>query len=199
MDMTGFTGSNYFRAEDLEPGTLIKATIVSVALREFKDGEPKAVVYTDYQGKGVVLNKTRAQVLYAAFGPNSDNWIGKPIIIRLGETMFAGKKVGAVVIEAVVATRISAEQRPALGAVGRRGSSRHPQRQGRVGRRAADRPRCRTVLIPTTALLRSDGGWTGRLARPASPSDLRLSSKADIALSAAGPARNSFERGPHIQ
>jgi hypothetical protein len=121
MDMTRFTGSsNFFRAEDLRPDTLIKTSIVSVALREFKDGE-KAVVYTDFQGKGVVLNVTRAQVLYAAYGLESENWIGKPIIIRLGEEKFEGKKVGAVAIEAMAPTRLGVEQRPAL--FERRGST----------------------------------------------------------------------------
>jgi hypothetical protein len=110
MDMSRFTGSNYFRAEDLEPGVRIEAEIVSVALREFKDGE-KAVVFTDFQGKGVVLNVTRGRVLYAAFGPNDANWIGKTIIIFLGEEKYEGKKVGAVAVEAVGATRIAAQSR----------------------------------------------------------------------------------------
>jgi hypothetical protein len=124
MDMTRFTGSNFFRAEDLRPDTLIKTSIVSVALREFKDGE-KAVVYTDFQGKGVVLNVTRAQVLYAAYGLESENWIGKPIIVRLGEEKFEGKKVGAVAIEAMAPTRLGAERRPAprIESEGRRGST----------------------------------------------------------------------------
>jgi hypothetical protein len=110
MDMTGFTGSNYFRAEDLEPDVRIEAKIVSVVLREFEDG-PKPVVYTDYHGKGVVLNPTRAKVLYAAYHWNSDDWIGKTITIFLGETTYAGKKTGCVEIEAVGAERIAASPR----------------------------------------------------------------------------------------
>jgi hypothetical protein len=116
MDRSRFTGSNFFRAEDLEPGVLIETEIVAVTMRDFRDEEPKPVVYTDYQGKGLVLNITRARALYAAFGPNDANWIGKRIIIGLGETVFEGRKVGAVVVEPVVADRIAAPaQRAALG------------------------------------------------------------------------------------
>lgn len=110
MDMTGFTGSNYFRAEDLEPDVRIETKIVSVIARDFVDGT-KPVAFTDHQGKGVVLNPTRTKVLLRAFGPNSDNWIGKTIFVFLGETMYAGKKTGCVAIEAVVAERIAASSR----------------------------------------------------------------------------------------
>ena len=79
MDMTGFTGSNYFRAEDLEPDVRIEATIVSVVERDFVDG-PKRVAFTDYRAKGVVLNPTRTKVLVEAFRPNS-HCVGKTIFI----------------------------------------------------------------------------------------------------------------------
>jgi hypothetical protein len=69
---TDFLNSNYFRAEDLDPNVVIETTIVSVRPREFEDGS-KLVVYTDHQGKGVVLNQTRLKALITAFGPNFDN------------------------------------------------------------------------------------------------------------------------------
>ena len=73
MDMSGFTGSNYITADYLKslgPNVRIEAKIVSVAVREFEIGARRSI-YTDYQGKGVVLNPTRAKVLYAAFGPET--------------------------------------------------------------------------------------------------------------------------------
>ena len=61
--------------------------------------------------------------MIVAFGPNSDNWIGKALIISRGITTYSGKDVACVVIEPVVATRIAAApQRPALGEQ-RRGST----------------------------------------------------------------------------
>lgn len=113
MDMSGYTGSNFYRAEDLEPGVLIETTIVSIGLREFEDGA-KPVVYTDYQGKGLVLNPTRAKALCRGFGTFSENWVGKPIVISLGETVYAGKTVGAVVVDALVAPGIGSEPRPGI-------------------------------------------------------------------------------------
>jgi hypothetical protein len=117
MDMSRFTGSNYITADYLKslgPNVRIEAKIVSVAIRDFDGDGEKPVVYTDYQGKGVVLNPTRAKVLYAAFGPNDDNWVGKTIVIFLGETTYGGKKTGCVEIEAVGAQRIGSEQRRAI-------------------------------------------------------------------------------------
>jgi hypothetical protein len=111
MDMTCHTGSNFFRAEDIEPGVRIETKIVSVVLREFEDG-PKPVVYTDYQAKGVVLNPTRTKVLYAAFGPESNNWLDRPIVVFRDETTYAGKKVACVAIEAMGAQRIATQPRP---------------------------------------------------------------------------------------
>jgi hypothetical protein len=113
---TDFLNSNYFAAEDLDPKVLIETAIVSVRPREFEDGERKLVVYTDHQGKGVVLNQTRLKTMIAGFGPNFDGWVGKQIIISQGSTMYSGEPVPAIVVQPVVPTRIAAERRPALEA-----------------------------------------------------------------------------------
>ncbi len=108
MKMTDFLTSNLLNAAALEPNVKIEATIVSVRPREFEDGTTKAVIYTDYLGKGIVLNQTRLTALIAAFGTNADNLIGKAIIISQGDTTYSGKKVPCVAIEPVVAERIAA-------------------------------------------------------------------------------------------
>jgi hypothetical protein len=74
------------------------------------------VVFTDHQGKGVVLNQTRLKTMIAAFGPNFDGWPGKQITIRQGSTVYSGKTVPAIVVEPVVPTQIAAVRRPALEA-----------------------------------------------------------------------------------
>ena len=81
--------------------------------REFEDRSIKLVVYTDHQGKGVVLNQTRLKTMIAAFGPNFDSWPGKKIVVRQGSTVYSGKTVSAVVVEPVVPTRITTEPRQA--------------------------------------------------------------------------------------
>jgi hypothetical protein len=120
---TDFLNSNFFRAEDLDPNVRIETTIVSTRPRDFEDGETKLVAYTDYQGgKGIVFNQTRLKACIAAWGPNLDNWVGKPLIVKRGATMFKGDPTWAVVVEPVVAERIAAEPRrprPAITSGGR--------------------------------------------------------------------------------
>jgi hypothetical protein len=107
QNMTKYLNSNLFNAKGIEPGVRIEATIVSIRDREFEGGETKPVIYTDYLGKGLVLNQTRLKAGIAAWGPNPDNWIGKSIVISLGETTYAGEATGCVVMEPVVANRIA--------------------------------------------------------------------------------------------
>jgi hypothetical protein len=111
MKATDFLNSHFFRAEDMDSNLRIETAFVSLREREFTDGE-KLVGYTDYEGgKGVVFNQTRLKACIAAWGPNCDNWIGKPLIIRRGETMYKGEPTSAVVVEPVVADRIATQPR----------------------------------------------------------------------------------------
>jgi hypothetical protein len=133
MNMAKFTGSNYITAEFLKalgPNVRIETRITSVDYREF-EGKDKAIIHTDYQAKAVVLNPTRAQVLVAAFGWESDNWIGKTIIIYPDITMFQGKKTDCVALEAVGGQRIGVEKRPALD--DRDGAQSHDEYDDRGG------------------------------------------------------------------
>jgi hypothetical protein len=117
MNMAGFTGSNYITAEFLESlgaNVRIETKIVSADLRDFEDG-CKPVIFLDYQSKAIVLNPTRAKVICVAFGTESANWVGKTIIVYHDETVYSGKKVGCVAIEAVGGQRIGAEKRPMIG------------------------------------------------------------------------------------
>jgi hypothetical protein len=93
---------------------LIETAIVSARPREFDDGSVKLVVYTDHQGKGMVLNQTRLKTMIAAFGPSFDGWVGKQIIISQDSTVYSGKTVPAIKVEPVVPTRIATEPRPAI-------------------------------------------------------------------------------------
>jgi hypothetical protein len=107
-DMTEHLTSNLFNAVGIAPDVRIETKIVSIRERDFEDGTTKPVVYTDYLGKGIVLNQTRLKAGIAAWGPNPDNWIGKSIIISRGPTIFKGEPTWAVVMEPVVADKIAA-------------------------------------------------------------------------------------------
>jgi hypothetical protein len=113
MKMTDFINSNYLRAEDLDPNVRIEATIAAVRSREFEDGSVKPVVFLG-DGRGVVLNQSRLKGMIAAYGLESDNWVGRAVVVSRGTTLYQGKSVPAIMVDPVVATRIGAEQRPAL-------------------------------------------------------------------------------------
>jgi hypothetical protein len=106
MNMTDFVNSNYIKGEDIAQNVLIEATIASVKRKEFEDSEKSVIALED--GRQVVLNQTRLKVLIGAFGPNSENWIGKPVILSRGQERYGGKSVPAVRMEPIVAPRIAA-------------------------------------------------------------------------------------------
>jgi hypothetical protein len=146
--LTDYFNSNLFKAVDLDPdpNVRIEANIVSVRDRDFEDGTTKPIAYTDYLGKGVVLNATRLKAVIAAWGTNPDNLIGKTVLIYRGSTLYQGNKVPCVEVEPVVADRIAAEQKwPALD---------HAPIDIRSGKRAWDNG----LPEPTPPTLDHDGG-----------------------------------------
>jgi hypothetical protein len=110
MDMSPYTGSNYIKAVDLEPGVRYEATILSASLHDFEqpDGsiQRRPVLQLDYQGKKLVLNPTRTKILVKAWGPNGNTWIGKMIIFFRGVTNFGSDKVPCVEVEPIVTDKL---------------------------------------------------------------------------------------------
>lgn len=86
MDMTKYAGSEskYLKASDLQ-GKRPKVKISSIKLLEFEDEEKgkhtKPVLMMDGKEKGVVLNATNCEEMIRAFGKDSDEWVGKEIIL----------------------------------------------------------------------------------------------------------------------
>jgi hypothetical protein len=86
-------GGRYLRAEDVS-GDFI-ATIINVTVATFEKG-PKAVLSLEGEERGLVLNKTNAEALKAAFGKDFPDWVGRPVEVRKQRAMFAGKMVPAL-------------------------------------------------------------------------------------------------------
>ena len=90
MDMTGFTGnSDYLKAADLK-GKSITLEIKGINSSEFTDdkGVTKEKALLEFVGKDkmAVLNVTNTRALVASFGPESDKWIGKKILLGVRQT-----------------------------------------------------------------------------------------------------------------
>jgi hypothetical protein len=60
------------------------------------DGETKPVLYFVGKKKGLVLNKTNATKLSAAYGDETDEWAGKDVILYPDQATFQGRVVDCI-------------------------------------------------------------------------------------------------------
>jgi arabinogalactan endo-1,4-beta-galactosidase len=86
--------SNYLRATDLQ-GRNIKVTIDRIEMEEIGD-DRKPILYFVGKEKGVVLNKTNANNIAAAYGDNTDDWQGAEVVLYEAMVDFQGKTVAAI-------------------------------------------------------------------------------------------------------
>ncbi len=86
--------SEYLRGTDLKD----KEAAVNISHVETRDvgGDPKLVIFFQNKKKGVVLNKTNAMNIASGYGPETDSWIGKSVILYPALVDFQGKSVLAV-------------------------------------------------------------------------------------------------------
>jgi hypothetical protein len=90
---------NYLKADQIQKPT--EVIIDRVEMADFDDGS-KPVVYFRGKQLGAVLNKTRwAAIESILMAQDTDDWVGRRIIIKRGQTMFQGKSVGTIAFEAV--------------------------------------------------------------------------------------------------
>ena len=85
--------SKYLSASDLK-GKRLKATIAKVTIEEFtNDGEKqnKPIVHFKETIKPFVANKTNVNILAKLCGDDTDDWVGKPIGLRMELVSFKGK------------------------------------------------------------------------------------------------------------
>lgn len=106
-----FPGS-YLKAADLQ-GKSVTIAMHSVAMEEM-GGEHKAVLYfMDKQGtrkdRGLVLNKTNANIIAEMYGPETDEWHGQPITLMPARVEFSGRIVDAIRVRLETGTPVSSE------------------------------------------------------------------------------------------
>jgi hypothetical protein len=92
-DFDDLYGSNYLAAGDLKKP--ISTVIEQVEQKDFaRQGEKrkmKAVLQVRGIKKPIVVNKTNALKLAAAFGKDFDDWIDQRIVIKAEDTTFGGR------------------------------------------------------------------------------------------------------------
>lgn len=86
--------SNYLKASDLQ-GRQPQVTISGYKMETIGDDQ-KPVVYFQGKEKGLVLNKTNANNIAAAYGDDMDDWQGKSVVLFSAWVDFQGKSVEAI-------------------------------------------------------------------------------------------------------
>jgi len=97
--------SKWLKASDLKrDGKPVKAevTIDRPEVVEFKDGTKKIGLFFAGREKGLVLNKTNANLIAEQYGQNMDDWRGKKIKIYPTTTDFGGERVECIRVEQYV-------------------------------------------------------------------------------------------------
>ena len=98
MNMNEAFPSKYIKAVDLK-GQQMTLTMSNVELESFSNGEQGYVLYFQGAKKGLSLNKTKTTTLMDAYGPDSDLWAGKQVILSPGKATFQGKRFDVVDVD----------------------------------------------------------------------------------------------------
>lgn len=86
--------SRFLKAGDLN-GREYKLTMSRVEIEDL-NGEMKPILYFHGAEKGLVLNKTNAEMIALMFGDETNSWSGQPIVIKPDKTQMQGKIVDCI-------------------------------------------------------------------------------------------------------
>jgi len=85
------------KASDIPPGREFAVIVEKVVLETLDDDEPaKPVVHFSNAKKSLPLNKTNALQIAECYGPETEAWSGRPIVLYRAKTMFGGKMVDCI-------------------------------------------------------------------------------------------------------
>ena len=113
MDMNIFQAGNWLNAAALGPAPR-PFVIQSVTPQEVDEGKPpKPVVMFMGEPRGLPLNKTNLTFLINTFGSESDDWIGRTVMVLTVPVNFQGQMVQGVRMQLPVAAPAPADVAPA--------------------------------------------------------------------------------------
>jgi hypothetical protein len=104
MDMRKFSGGNFLKVDDVRDAPL-REIIPNIKIGKFD----KPDLHCE-SGDCLSLNATNTHTLIRAFGPNSDDWIGKEIELYVGEIEFQNKPIDAVLVRPISPPLAAAER-----------------------------------------------------------------------------------------
>ena len=104
MDMRKYAGVNFLKVDDVRDVPL-RGTIASVKIGKYD----KPDMFLEF-GDCLSLNATNTHTLIRAFGPNSDDWIGREVELHVGEIEFQNKPIDAVLVRPISPPLAAAER-----------------------------------------------------------------------------------------
>ena len=97
MNINNVFPSKYLKAADLN-GKTIKVVIERIEMEKMGN-DTKPVLYFQGKTKGLVCNKSNAQLIAAVYSPETNGWVGKEIKVYPGKVNFQGQMVDALKVE----------------------------------------------------------------------------------------------------
>jgi hypothetical protein len=94
MDMRKFSGETFIKADDVRDGPLEMQVAV---VKEGRYG-PDLVFES---GELLGLNATNNRILMRAYGPNSEDWIGKKVQLTFGQVEYQKEMKDTVVVKPI--------------------------------------------------------------------------------------------------
>jgi hypothetical protein len=94
MNIESAFPSKYLKAADLQ-GRRIEVIMADVKTEKLGD-DLRPVVYFKGKERGLVLNKTNANTIITAYGRETDDWFGQPIVLYEAQVEFSGRQVSAI-------------------------------------------------------------------------------------------------------
>ncbi len=89
--------SKFLKASDIPDGSFVNIVIDHVTIEDVGGSndpdDQKPVLYFRGKQKGMVLNKTNSTSISQAYGDETDDWGGKPLLLYSTETLFQGSNV----------------------------------------------------------------------------------------------------------
>lgn len=115
------SNSDYLKAEDIGQN-MWTMTVATADVKEFDNGDRKIVLTFDDFDKVLPLNATNARAISDIYGKDTEQWIGKEIMLFTMPVDFQGKMVQAIRIRAPQRQSAPPPRRPATGGAPSRSS-----------------------------------------------------------------------------
>ena len=93
------SNSDFLKADDIGQN-FWTVTISKVDMKNFDDGSRKLFIMFAELDKGLVLNKTNADMIGDLYGRDTDGWIGHAVMLFTAPVDYQGKKVNAIRVRA---------------------------------------------------------------------------------------------------